>query len=86
MTAYISMRHDEKAIRQHFVCELPELTLGVATARHQIVQPAVVATDLVLAARLGRRDQVPDEVLDLLVAFVHLQAIEELLGAIKRTR
>lgn len=62
-----------------------ELTFRIASSRHQVVQTTMIATDLILSARFARRYQIPDEVLDLFVAFVYLQAVEKLKKKIKCT-
>lgn len=55
---------------------LCDLTFGIASARHQIVQATVIPTDLILFTRIAGCDQIPNEIFDFLIAAVHLQTVE----------
>lgn len=54
------------------------LTFGISSSRHQIVQSTVVPETRRILTLSDRSDQVPDKVLDLLIALVALQAVQQL--------
>lgn len=79
--------HLTSELSRQWVCGAEQTagpTFGITAAWNQIMQSAVVSANLSGLSWLSGCYQVPNKVLDLLVAFVHLQAVQQLFAGGKR--